>query len=159
MWTNLLWRYIKCLCSHVNLLIDIHTGDDEEDPRPPGSSWQQPSQSEDDGSLVLLDHLDGEEEREGEGAEDDEDAGDGEKEGAETRTLLAGGYKQRFLAWEPPLSSVSLIPLLLFFIFLSEFLCCDKSSNMSGLSVLVITIKHFARQASLLTFNNWVASQ
>ena len=88
---------VSC-CSQINLLVDINTGDDEEDSRPPGSSCQQPAQSEDDGSLVLLDHLDSEEEGEGEGAEDDEDAGDGEKEGAETRTLLAGGYKQRLLA-------------------------------------------------------------
>ena len=85
------------LGSHIDLLVNIYAGDDEEDSRPPGSSSHQPAQSEDDGSLVLLDHLDSEEEGEGEGAEDDEDAGDGEKEGAETRTLLAGGYKQRLL--------------------------------------------------------------
>ena len=74
MWGNL----IGCR-PQVDLLVDIHTGDDEEHAWTPGSSCQQPAQSEDDGSLVLLDHLDGEEEREGEGAEDDEDAGDGEK--------------------------------------------------------------------------------
>ena len=72
------WNLIGCR-TEVNFLVDIHTGDDKEDPGPPGSSCQQPAQPEDDGSLVLLDHFDGEEEGEGEGAEDDEDAGDGEK--------------------------------------------------------------------------------
>ena len=33
----------------------VNTGDDEEDPGPPGSTLQQTTQSEDDGSLVLLD--------------------------------------------------------------------------------------------------------
>ena len=70
---------LEGLRSHIYLLVNIHTGDDKEDPGTPGSSRHQPAQSEDDGSLVLLDHLDSEEEGEGEGAEDDEDAGDGEK--------------------------------------------------------------------------------
>ena len=70
---------LECFSSHVNLLVDIDTGDDKEDPGAPGSTSQQPAQSEDDGPLVLLDHLDREEEGEGQGAEDDEDAGDGEK--------------------------------------------------------------------------------
>ena len=74
-----MWGYLVCVSPQVHLLVNIHTGDDKEDPRPPGSSCQQPAQPEDDGSLVLLDHLDGEEEREGEGPKDDEDAGDGEK--------------------------------------------------------------------------------
>ena len=52
--THLLGGNFKCLTPHVDLLVDIHTGDDEEDPRPPGSSCQEPAQSEDDGSLVLL---------------------------------------------------------------------------------------------------------
>ena len=42
-------------------------------------------------------HLDSEEKREGEGAEDDEDTGDGEKKWTETRALLAGGCKHRLL--------------------------------------------------------------
>ena len=106
-------------------------------------------------------HLDSEEEGEGEGAEDDEDAGDGEKKWAETRALLTGGCNRRLLDWvHLAFSGRSWIPLELVFI-LSDFLCCNKSSNISGLSVsvLVITMKHFARQASLLTHNNWVASQ
>ena len=49
-----LWRNVKGLSSHINLLVNIHTGDDEEDPGPPGSSSQQSAKSEDDGSLVLL---------------------------------------------------------------------------------------------------------
>ena len=39
---------------HVDLLVSVHTGQDEEDPRTPGPSYQQPAQPEDDGPLVLL---------------------------------------------------------------------------------------------------------
>ena len=91
----LLWRDLVSRCSQVNLLVDINTRNDEEDPRTPSSSCQQPAQPEDDGPLVLLDHLDGEEEGEGEGAENDEDGGDGDEEGAYSRTLLTScGYKK-----------------------------------------------------------------
>ena len=54
---NLLWGNFKCLTPHIDLLVNIHTGDDEEDPGPPGSSCQQSAQSEDDGSLVLLEMI------------------------------------------------------------------------------------------------------
>ena len=76
---HLLWGDFKGHGPHVYFNIGVHTGDDEEHSRAPGSSCQQPAQSEDDGPLVLLDHLDREEEGERHGAEDDEDAGDGEK--------------------------------------------------------------------------------
>ena len=46
---------LESFCPHVDLLVGVQTGDDEEDPGPPGSSCQQSAQSEDDGSLVLLD--------------------------------------------------------------------------------------------------------
>ena len=52
--SHLLWRYLIGASSHVNLLINIHTGDDEEHPGTPGSPRQQPAQPEDDGPLVLL---------------------------------------------------------------------------------------------------------
>ena len=39
---------------HVDLLVGVDTREDEEDPGPPGSSYQKTTQSEDDGSLVLL---------------------------------------------------------------------------------------------------------
>ena len=88
-------RDLVCASSHVNLLVDVHTGNDEEHSWTPSSSRQQTTQPEDDGPLVLLDHLDGEEEREGEGAENDEDGGDGDEEGAYSRTLLTScGYKR-----------------------------------------------------------------
>ena len=41
----------------VLCLVQVHTGDDEEDSWTPGSSTQDPPQSEDDRLLVLLDHL------------------------------------------------------------------------------------------------------
>ena len=55
---NLLRGNFKCLTPHIDLLINIKTGDDEEDSRPPGSSCQQPAKPEDDGSLVLLNRND-----------------------------------------------------------------------------------------------------
>ena len=84
-----MWRNVKRLSSHINLLVNIHTGNDEEDSRPPGSSCQQSAQSEDDGSLVLLDHLHHEQEGEREGDEDDEDRDEGDHVSTETRALAA----------------------------------------------------------------------
>ena len=69
----LLWWYFKSLTPHINLLVDINTRNDEEHPRTPSSSRQQPTQPEDDGPLVLLDHLHHEEEGEGEGDQDEEE--------------------------------------------------------------------------------------
>ena len=51
---NLLWGNIIGRSSHVDFFEDIQTGDDEEDPRPPGPAPDQATQPEDDGSLVLL---------------------------------------------------------------------------------------------------------
>ena len=74
---------------HVDLLVGVHTGQDEEDPGPPGSSCDQPSKSEDDGPLVLLDHLDHEQEGEGKGDEDDDDRDEGDHVSTEARALTA----------------------------------------------------------------------
>lgn len=52
--TDLLWWNFKSLSSHINFLINIHTGNDEEDPRTPCSTREEPSQAEDDCSLILL---------------------------------------------------------------------------------------------------------
>ena len=41
-------------CPHVNLLVNVHTRDDEEHARAPRSPRHQATQPEDDGSLVLL---------------------------------------------------------------------------------------------------------
>ena len=69
----LLWRDIKRHCPHVHTSEVVHTGNYKEYSRalqqtlsisntdhrvtPLGSSFPQSSQSEDDGPLVLLDHL------------------------------------------------------------------------------------------------------
>ena len=45
---------LKSLRPHINLLIDIYTGNDKEDSRPPGPSCQESSKTENDGSLVFL---------------------------------------------------------------------------------------------------------
>ena len=52
---HLLGRDLVCRGPHVDLLVGVHTGDDEEHAGAPGSPWQQPAQPEDDGALVLLD--------------------------------------------------------------------------------------------------------
>ena len=39
---------------HVHLLVGVDTGEDEEDSRPPSSTYQQSAESEDNGPLVLL---------------------------------------------------------------------------------------------------------
>ena len=87
--SHLLRRYFIGASTHVNLHINIHTGNDEEDPRPPGSSCQQPAQSEDDGPLVLLDHLHHEEEGEREGEDDEDEGEDSHGHSAQSRALLA----------------------------------------------------------------------
>ena len=52
---HLLGRDLVCRCPHVDLLVGVHAGDDEEHAGAPGSPWQQPAQPEDDGALVFLD--------------------------------------------------------------------------------------------------------
>ena len=64
---------LECFSSHVNLLVDINAGDDKEDPWAPGPAGQEAAQPEDDGSLVLLDHLDGGGQGAGEGEEDQQE--------------------------------------------------------------------------------------
>ena len=81
---------LESLRSHIDLLVDIHTGDDKEDPGPPGSSGQQPAQSEDDGSLVLLDHFDSVEEGEREGGDDEKEGDNGHEVTAEAGPLFTG---------------------------------------------------------------------
>ena len=80
---------LEGLRSHIDLLVNIHTGDDKEDPGTPGSSCEQPTQSEDDGPLVLLDHLDDEEEREGHGGDDDQHRHHCQELSKQAGTLLA----------------------------------------------------------------------
>ena len=51
----LLWGHIECDDPHVHLSVVINTGQDKEDPWTSGSTREKPAQSEDDGSLILLD--------------------------------------------------------------------------------------------------------
>ena len=74
---------------HVNLLVDVDTGDDEEDAGAPRSPRQQPAQAEDDGPLVLLHHLHHEHQRERHGGEDEEEGAEGEDVGHDAGSLLA----------------------------------------------------------------------
>ena len=55
MFTFYLLRWdLECLGPHVNLLININTGDDKEHSWPPRSPRQQSSKAEDDSSLIFL---------------------------------------------------------------------------------------------------------
>ena len=87
--SHLLGRDLVCRGPHVDLLVGVDTGNDEEHARPPGSPGQQPAQPEDDCPLVLLDHLDGVEEREGERGHDQNERDDGQQEAAQPGALLA----------------------------------------------------------------------
>ena len=75
---------------HVHLLVGVDTREDEEDPGPPGSSYQKTTQSEDDGSLVLLDHFDSVEEGEREGGDDEKEGDNGHEVTAEAGPLFTG---------------------------------------------------------------------
>ena len=52
--SHLLRGHGEVLDPHVDDLVDVDAGDDEEDPRPPRSPGQDPAQAEDDCLLVLL---------------------------------------------------------------------------------------------------------
>ena len=86
--SDLLRWYLIGSCPQVYLLINIYTRNNKEDSRTPGSTREKAPQSEDDSSLVLLDHLDCVEEGEGEGDDDQEDGEEGEKMTAKTRTFF-----------------------------------------------------------------------
>ena len=51
---NLLWRNIEGLGAHVNFLVNIHTGKDEEHPGTAGASGQEQSQTKYYRPLVFL---------------------------------------------------------------------------------------------------------
>ena len=47
-------RDIVGLCAHVNLLVDVDTGNDEEDSRSTSSTGEKATQAEDDCPLIFL---------------------------------------------------------------------------------------------------------
>ena len=51
---HLLRGHGEVLDPHVDDLVDVDAGDDEEDPRPPRPPGQDPAKAEDDRLLVLL---------------------------------------------------------------------------------------------------------
>ena len=83
----LLWGDVKTDRPQVDLPVVVHAGNDEEDPGTLRSSFPQPAQSEDDGSLVLLHHLHCDEETEGEGDHDEEEGEESDETGAEPRPV------------------------------------------------------------------------
>ena len=70
----------------VDLLVGVNAGKDEEYARPLGSARPQPAQPEYHGPLVLLHHLDGEEERDWEREEDEQEGEHGQQQGAAAGT-------------------------------------------------------------------------
>ena len=56
-YVDLLWWNLVRSSSKVNLDVSVHTGDGEEDPRTPSSSFEKSAQPEDDGPLVLLEEM------------------------------------------------------------------------------------------------------
>ena len=72
-------RNIEVPDPEINLLVNIHTRNDEEYARTTCSSRQKTTKPEDDSSLVLLDHLDAAPDREGEGDDDQEVGEDGDQ--------------------------------------------------------------------------------
>ena len=90
---------------HVDLLEDVDTGDDEEDPGTSGSSGEEATKTEDHRTFVFLhsvilhpfilesdpylNNLDHDIEGEGEGGKDEKQGADGEEKGADAGTLLA----------------------------------------------------------------------
>ena len=81
---------LESFCPHVDLLVDVNAGDDKEDPGAPSSSRQESAQPEDDGSLVLLDHLDGGGQGAGQGEQDQQDGEQSYQEGADVGSLIKG---------------------------------------------------------------------
>ena len=65
----LLWRNVKRQRPHVDFLVRIHAGYDEEDTRSTGPTAKEPTESEYDDPFVLLNHLDREAQGEGDGNE------------------------------------------------------------------------------------------
>ncbi len=55
--TYLLWRNVKRHCSKVHFLVRVYAGHDEEQSGSLGAARSESTQSEDDGSLVLLNDL------------------------------------------------------------------------------------------------------
>ena len=51
---NLLGWDIVGLCAHVNLLVDVDTGNDEEDSRSTSSACEKATQAEDDSPFIFL---------------------------------------------------------------------------------------------------------
>ena len=52
--SNLLRRDIVGLGAHVNLLVNVDAGDDEEDARSSGSAGEKATQAEDDSTFIFL---------------------------------------------------------------------------------------------------------
>ena len=79
---------LECFGSHVNLLVHVNTRDDEEYPGAPGPPRQEAAESEDDGSLVLLDHLHRGHQGAGEGQQDQQEGEESYQERTDICSLV-----------------------------------------------------------------------
>ena len=86
---HLLWRHVEGERPHVDLLVGVDAGHDEEDAGAAGAAAEEAAQAEDDDALVLLHHLDGEAERGGKRHEDEHDRAEGDEVRAHPGALVA----------------------------------------------------------------------
>ena len=83
-----MWRDVKADRPEIHLLVSINTRHDEEEAGTLGSPSSQSAQAEDDRPLVLLDHLDAHEERQGEGGQEEE-----ERDGRQEERTNPGAFR------------------------------------------------------------------
>ena len=86
--TDLLRRHVEGERPHVDLLVGVDAGHDEEDARPAGSAAEEAAEAEDDDALVLLHDLDGEAEGDGQRDEDEDDGAEGDEVRADAGALV-----------------------------------------------------------------------
>ena len=86
----LLWGDVIRLSPQVDLLVHVNAGNDEEDSWTSSLASQHPAQPEDDGPLVLLDHLHHPEQGHGQGEADQEEGDEGQGVRYKPLGLLTG---------------------------------------------------------------------
>ena len=99
-----MWRNIKSLSPHINLLINIHTRDDEEHSRTTSATCEEQPKAEYDSSLIFLvrdlvctkelhlcwylNHFDNKEEGQWQGDRHQQDGEDGQEKRADAWTFF-----------------------------------------------------------------------
>ena len=92
--THVLRRNNEVLCPHVDLLVSVSAGHDEEDAGTPEGPRETPAQPVDHGPLVLLDPLHGEDQGEGEGDDHEEPGEDNHQLVAHIGRVSKPGWRE-----------------------------------------------------------------